>query len=153
MQSSPFAEVVYVVPFLVAIALIFVLADNPPARVRGRHVDFAASAARYVARYFRARVIGAGVVVAALVVYGAASESFVKMMQFSGIVFAIDAMFAAASWRAGSAALRLLAREQADVSMIDNVVVITAGKQTIVLPAKPWLIARARRHALPKATL
>lgn len=153
MSSSDASELVYVVPFLVALAMIFVLADNPPARVRGRHADFPSTGAHYIARYFRIRVIGAGVVLAALLVYGAASESFVTMMQFSAIVFAIDAMFAAASWRTGTRALRLLAREGADVSIVDNVIVITAGGATEVLPAKPWLVARARRHALPKATL
>jgi hypothetical protein len=151
-QSSP-SELVYLVPFLVAIALIFVLVDNPPTRVRGKHVDFPPMGAQYVARYFRLRVIGAGVVIAALLVYGAASESFVTMMEFSAFVFMLDAMFAARSWRAGTRALALLARAGSDVSIVDDVVVITADKDTEVLPAKPWLIARARRHALPKATL
>lgn len=153
MHPTDASELVYVVPFLVAIALIFVLADNPPTRVHGRHEDFPGTGAHYIARFFRIRVIGAGVVIAALLVYGAASDSFVKMMEFSAIVFCIDAMFAAASWRAGTRALALLARDGASVSLVDSVVVITAGKDTEALPAKPWLIARARRHALPKATL
>lgn len=153
MHTSSASELVYVVPFVVAIAMIFVLADNPPAHLRTRHIEFPPSGARYVAHYFRRRVIGAGVVVAGLCVYGAASESFVKMMQFSTIVFLIDAALAAASWRAGTRALAVLDRAGADVSMVDNVVVVTAGRETVVLPAKPWLVARARRHALPKATL
>lgn len=153
MHPSGAGDLVYLVPFLVAIAMIFVLADGPPARVHGRHVDFPSTGAHYIARYFRMRVIGAGVVIAALLVYGAASESFVNMMEFSAIVFLIDATFAAASWRAGTRALALLARDGTDVSIIDNVVVITSGRDTEVLPVKPWLLARARRHALPKATL
>ena len=153
MHTSDVSQLVYLVPFLVAIALIFVLADPAPTRVRGRHTDFPSTGAHYIARFFRIRVIAAGVVIAALLVYGAASESFVTMMEFSAIVFVIDAMFAAASWRTGTRALALLAREGADVSLVDEVVVITAGTATAVLPAKPWLIARARRHALPKATL
>ena len=150
------SELVYVVPFLTAIALLLVLGLG-----RQRHAPtadwsqdpFPTIGAYHIARFYRTRVIVAGVIILALVVYGWASDDFVDMMKFSGIVFLIDAGLAATSWRTATRALTLLRRDGASCMIDDDVLVIRHGEDTCTLGATPWLLARARRHALPKATL
>ena len=75
------------------------------------------------------------------------------MMKFSGIVFLIDAGSALRSWRMGTRGLRVLARPHAKASLDGGALYVSDGDETVQLAASRWLIARARRHALPKATL
>ncbi|MBV8760012.1 MAG: hypothetical protein JO257_22165 [Deltaproteobacteria bacterium] len=156
MYHSDATELVYLIPFVTAIALMLGLAigmhNRAPVRDWTQHA-FPPVGAHYIARLYRTRVIVAGVIAAALAVYGWASEDFVTMMEFSFVVFLFDAVFAAQSWRAGTRALAVLRRDGATVALVEDVLVITGGPDTTTLGATPWLLARARRHALPKATL
>jgi hypothetical protein len=145
-------EVLYVTPFLIAIALLIIMASGSPDPSRPDDA-FPVASAEYLAKLMRLRSVIALGVIGALATYGLVTEDLVIMMKFSSPVFALVVLLAIARWIEAVLALRMLRNDGVLAERWGDVIVIRHGADRQIVHANAWLVKRARARAIPRATL
>jgi len=149
---------VVIAPFLIDLIVLLLVgimagrAANKRARVS---VDeLAMTAAEYLARSIRRRStpILAGTALVAAVVARAPRNAAVALVVLAPVLLYLVFLEIGSWWTAGRA-LRLATRDGATASVRYDEVEVMAGTRRLVMRTSPWLVDRARRLALPKATL
>lgn len=148
------SELVYLLPFLIALALLMLIASGSDPATRERIIEpFPRASADHLAHAMRWRSIVVVAVIGALVTYNMVNENMIAMMKFSSPVYVIVAVVAIARWVEARRALRLLAADDVTISIVRDVVVCECRGQRAVMHANRWLVESSRRHGLPRATL
>ena len=145
-------EVLYVTPFLIAIALLIIMASGSTDPSRPDDA-FPIASAEPLAKLMRLRSVVVLGVIGALATYGLVTEDLVIMMKFSSPVFALVVLLALARWVEAVRALRFVRRDGALAERWGDVIVIRHGIERVIVHANPWLVKRARERAIPRASV
>lgn len=146
------SELVYVTPFLLAIALLI-------AMLAGGHgggmpdEGFPLASVEHLAKLMRLRSVIVLGMIGALATYGLITEDLVIMFKFSSPVFAIAIVLALVRWIEAIRVLRVLRNAGVTADSWGYVVIVRNGSANRLLHANAWLMRRARNHAIPRASV
>lgn len=147
------SELVYLLPFLIALALLMLIGSGSDATSYARAGTFPRASADYLARAMRLRSVFVLAVLGALLAYNTVNENMVAMMEFSSPIYVPVTIMAIIRWREARRALRMLAAVDVSVTIARDIVCCESHGQRAVMHANPWLVERSRRHAIPRASL
>jgi hypothetical protein len=146
-------ELVYVLPFLIALALLVLILASADPGPRDPIIPFPRASADHLARAMRMRSVLVLAVIGALAAYNMVTADMIDMMKFSSPVYAIVAVAAIGRWVEARRALRMLALEDVTTSIVAGIVICESRGERALMHANRWLVARARRQAIPRASL